>query len=91
MFIKYKGGRSRYDISLNRKTYSFTPENNRTLEIRDQALINRIFRLINNAEFEVVERESVEGQKIEESVKEELKVKKPVKKESKEKSKGGKK
>ena len=48
------GGRSRYDVSFNRKPYYFTPENNRTLDIQEQAVINYIFSLDNRAEFEAV-------------------------------------
>lgn len=57
MRIKYKGGRTHLKISLNRKPYYFTPENNRILDIQDQAVINYIFSLPNNAEFEAVMEE----------------------------------
>lgn len=57
MLVRYKGGRSRYDISFNRKPYYFTPENNRTLDIKDQNVINYIFSLPNRAEFEAVGEE----------------------------------
>ncbi len=54
MLIRYVGGRSRYDISFNRKPYYFTPENNRILDIKEQLVINYIFSLPNRAEFEAV-------------------------------------
>jgi len=57
MLIKYKGGRTHFEISLNRKPYYFTKENNRALDIKDQAVINYIFSLPNNAEFEAVMEE----------------------------------
>lgn len=48
------------DISFNRKPYYFTPENDRILDIKDQAVINYIFSLPNRAEFEaVVEPEEI--------------------------------
>lgn len=43
-----------YEVTLNRKPYYFTKENNRTLDIKDQSVINYIFGLPNRAEFEVV-------------------------------------
>lgn len=55
MKIKYVGGRSRMDISFNRKPYYFTPENNRTLDIKDKAVRDYIFSLPNRGEFETVE------------------------------------
>jgi len=55
--IRYIGGRSRYDVSFNRKPYYFTPENNRTLDIKDQVVVNYIFSLPNRAEFEAVMEE----------------------------------
>ena len=57
MKIRYIGGRSRYDVSFNRKPYYFTPENNRTLDIKDQVVVNYIFSLPNRAEFEAVMEE----------------------------------
>lgn len=54
MKIRYKGGRSRYEISLDRKAYYFTPENNKILDIQDQRIVNYIFSLPNRAEFEAV-------------------------------------
>lgn len=54
MKIRYIGGRSRYDVALNRKSYYFTPENNRILDTEDQHLIDYIFHLPNSAEFQVV-------------------------------------
>ncbi len=55
MFIKYVGGRSSYKVSPNRKPYIFNKENNFTLEIKDQSIINYIFSLANNSEFQAVE------------------------------------
>lgn len=57
MRIKYLGGRSHFEISYNRKSYHFTPENNRTLDIQEKEIINYIFGLPNRAEFEVVVEE----------------------------------
>ncbi len=73
MKLRYKGGRSRIDIAFNRKPYYFTPENNRILDIKDQAVINYIFSLPNRAEFEAVE-ESVKEEKIIEQKIEEPKI-----------------
>ncbi len=58
MKIRYKGGRTHFEISLNRKPYYFTQENNRIVDIKDQTVINYIFSLPNNAEFEVVMEEA---------------------------------
>jgi len=58
MLIRYRGGRSRYDVAFNRKPYYFTPENNRILDIQDQAVVNYIFSLPNRAEFEAVMEET---------------------------------
>ena len=58
MKIRYKGGRTHLKISLNRIPYYFTKENNRILDIKDQAVINYIFSLPNKAEFEVVMEET---------------------------------
>lgn len=55
MKIRYKGGRNRYEVSLNRIPYYFTPENNMTADIKEQVVINYIFSLPNRAEFEAVE------------------------------------
>jgi len=55
--IRYKGGRSHYKISPDRKPYYFTPENNRILDIKDQAVVNYIFSLDNRQEFEAVMEE----------------------------------
>ena len=63
MLIKYKGGRSHYEVSFNRMPYYFTLENNRTLDIKDQNVINYIFSLPNRQEFEAVD--SVEEKKVE--------------------------
>lgn len=52
--IKYIGGRSTYEVSLNRKAYYFTKENGRVTDIQDKNIINYIFGLPNRAEFEVV-------------------------------------
>jgi len=54
MRIKYTGGRTWIEIVLNRKSYYFTKENDRILDITDQAVINYIFSLPNRAEFEVM-------------------------------------
>ncbi len=59
------GGRSCYEVSLNRKPYYFTRENNRICDIQDQKVINYIFSLPNNAEFEVV---AIEPPKIEKPI-----------------------
>ena len=71
MLIRYCGGRSRYKIALNRKPYYFTPENNRTLDIKDKTVRDYIFSLSNRGEFETVESETpvevkAENKKIEE-------------------------
>ena len=58
MKIRYKGGKTWYKIALNRTPYIFSVENNRTLDIKDQAVINYIFSLPNNAEFEAVMEET---------------------------------
>lgn len=58
MKIRYKGGKTWYKVSPNRIPYIFNIENNRTLDIKDQAVINYIFSLPNNAEFEAVMEES---------------------------------
>lgn len=55
MLIRYVGGRSRVRISPNREAYNFTPENNRTLDIKDQRIIDYIFSLPNRAEFQAVD------------------------------------
>lgn len=55
MKIKYIGGRSRYEVSLNRKPYYFTPENDKTCDIQDQDVIQYIFHLPNSQEFRAVE------------------------------------
>lgn len=60
MVLHYKGGRSHYKVSLGRKPYYFTKENNRTLDIKDQSVINYIFSLPNRQEFEVIENIPVE-------------------------------
>lgn len=75
MLIKYKGGRSFFKVSLDRKPYYFTPENNHIADIQDQAVINYIFSLSNRAEFEVVMEEPKPETKpeIKEEVKEEPK------------------
>ena len=57
MRLKYCGGRSRYEVSLNRKPYYFTPENKMILETQDQNVVNYIFSLDNRQEFEVVMEE----------------------------------
>ncbi len=57
MRVVYKGGRTWYEVVLNRKSYIFTKENNRTLDISDQAVINYIFSLPNRGEFSVLVEE----------------------------------
>ena len=57
MKIFYKGGRNHYEVSYERKSYHFTPENNHILDIQDQKVINYIFSLPNRAEFEAVMEE----------------------------------
>lgn len=57
MFIKYRGGRVQYDVTLNRKSYYFNKENKMILDTKDQNVINHIFSLDNRQEFEVVEEE----------------------------------
>jgi hypothetical protein len=64
------------DISFNRKPYYFTPENNRVLDIKEQAVLNYIFSLPNRAEFEAV---------MEEELKPELKAEEPKVEEEKRK------
>ena len=60
MRIKYTGGRVWLKVELNRVPYYFTKENNRVVDIKDQAFINHIFSLPNRAEFEVVMEENKE-------------------------------
>lgn len=55
MKIKYVGGRSWLKVTLNRKSYIFTKENGRMLDITDQLVINHILSLPNRAEFTVME------------------------------------
>lgn len=57
MRIRYTGGRSRYEVNYNRTPFYFTPENNHTLDIQDQKVINYIFSLPNR-EFEAVMEEA---------------------------------
>ncbi len=45
------------EISYNRKSYHFTPENNHILDIQEKEVINYIFSLPNRAEFEAVMEE----------------------------------
>ena len=54
MKIRYKGGRTWYEVVYNRTPYCFTKENNFTCEITSQAIVNYIFGLSNHAEFEAV-------------------------------------
>lgn len=54
MKLRYGGGRSRYEVTLNRRAYHFTPENQKTIETNDQELVNYIFSLENRGEFSVV-------------------------------------
>ena len=58
MKIRYTGGRSRFEVSYDRKPYYFTPENNKITDIQDPKVINYIFGLPNRAEFEVVMEET---------------------------------
>lgn len=78
MLIKYLGGRSRFKISYNRKSYHFTPENNHILDIQEKEVINYIFGLPNRAEFEAVMEET--KPKIPEIKKEEITIKPEKKK-----------
>jgi len=82
------GGRSRYEISYERKSYHFTPENNHILDIQEKEVINYIFSLPNRAEFEVV-MEEIKPQPIISEPKAEVVKKKIIKKTIKSK-KGGK-
>uniref|UniRef100_A0A6M3KH99 Uncharacterized protein n=1 Tax=viral metagenome TaxID=1070528 RepID=A0A6M3KH99_9ZZZZ len=45
---------------MNRKSYYFTPENDRILDTDDKAVINYIFGLPNRQEFEVVNEYKLE-------------------------------
>ena len=56
MLIRYKGGRSRFEVNFNRQSYNFSIDNNRTIEISDQKVINYIFSLSNRHEFEPIEK-----------------------------------
>ena len=67
MLIKYLGGRAHYKVSVGRKAYYFTIENKRTLDIKEQAVINYIFSLPNRLEFQVLE-ESIPVIKTEEEL-----------------------
>ena len=55
MKIKYCGGRSHYEVTMNRKSYPFYKANGNILETKDQNVINYIFSLDNRSEFMVVE------------------------------------
>ena len=55
MKIRYKGGRSVFEVSINRKPYYFNQQNGRVLDTKDQNVINYIFGLPNRQEFEAVE------------------------------------
>lgn len=61
MKIQYTGGRSWLRVILNRKSYIFTKENGRTLDIPEQAAINYILSLPNRAEFTVIDTPRVEA------------------------------
>ena len=66
MRIRYIGGRSRYEVDFNRRSFNFNPENGMTIETDDRDVINYIFRLPNNFEFEVFENvPSIEDEKSE--------------------------
>ena len=54
MKIRYRGGRIFYKVTFNRVPYCFTPENDMVLDIKEQEVIDYIFHLSNNAEFETV-------------------------------------
>ena len=54
MLIRYIGKRDSIKVTLNRKDFFFSRENNKTIETCDQKLINYIFSLPNNFEFSVV-------------------------------------
>ena len=77
MCIKYTGVKTQYDVDFERKSYHFTKENNRTLEIKDKLVIHHIFRLDNRFEFEVVEQESLQPIKQDAIIPEEPIKKKP--------------
>ncbi len=75
--IRYIGGRAWFQVAFNRKKYYFTKENNRTLEIKDQATVNHIFSLGNRTQFEVVvEEPNQENQSKEEIAPEKTVIKK---------------
>ena len=57
MKIRYTGGRTWIEVVLNRVPYIFSKENNLTLDIKNQAVVNHIFSLPNRAEFEAVVEE----------------------------------
>lgn len=86
MLIRYRGGRSQYEVSYDRKPYYFTPENNRTLDIQDPKVINYIFGLPNRMEFEAIEKPP--EPKVEEVIEPEKSIVKKSKKSKKKK--GGK-
>lgn len=65
MLVKYKGSRTWFSISFNRKSYNFSVENNRTVDIEDPKVVNYIFSLPNSNEFEVVQEVQPETKKIE--------------------------
>lgn len=54
MKIRYVGKRPNYRISFVRQHYNFNIENNRTIDINDQRLIDYIFNLDNHFEFKIV-------------------------------------
>lgn len=70
MLVKYTGGRTHLKITLGRKSYCFTIENNRILDIKEQEVINHIFGLDNRSEFQVIVDEGSHGKPV---VKEEVK------------------
>lgn len=58
MLIRYRGGRpGLYKVMYNRKPILFTPEDNWTVDIKEQEIRDYIFTLPNNYEFEAIERE----------------------------------
>ena len=57
MLVKYIGRRTVYQVRFGRTPYTFSNENDYTLDIGDKQVINYIFGLPNKSEFEVVEKE----------------------------------
>lgn len=57
MLVHYKGGRSWLKVTLNRKSIYFSKENDFTVDVKNQEVINHIFGLSNHDEFEAVENQ----------------------------------